>query len=115
MVLYNTGILNFVERTRDLATLRVLGFHHSEIRYLVLIENYFSVFLGMLAGIPVGRFISWIIASSIDERLDLLGNINLRDVLIAGVMTMFFAWIVNRVIADKMKEIDIFEALKSVE
>jgi len=115
VVLYNTGILNFVERTRDLATLRVLGFHHSEIRYLVLIENYFSVFLGMLAGIPVGRFISWIIASSIDERLDLLGNINLRDVLIAGVMTMFFAWIVNRVIADKMKEIDIFEALKSVE
>ena len=115
VVLYNTGILNFVERTRDLATLRVLGFHHSEIRYLVLIENYFSVFLGMLAGIPVGRFISWIIASSIDERLDLLGNINLRDVLIAGVMTVFFAWIVNRVIADKMKEIDIFEALKSVE
>ena len=115
VVLYNTGILNFVERTRDLATLRVLGFHHSEIRYLVLIENYFSVFLGMLAGIPVGRFISWIIASSIDERLDLLGNINLRDVLIAEVMTAFFAWIVNRVIAGKMKEIDIFDALKSVE
>ncbi len=115
VVLYNTGILNFVERVRDLATFRVLGFHHTEIRYLVLIENYFSVLLGMLSGIPVGRFMSWIIASSIDERLDLLGNISLRDVLIAGAMTIFFSCIVNRIIAQKMKEIDIFEALKSVE
>ena len=115
MVLYNTGVLNFVERTRDLATFRVLGFHHEEIRYLVLVENYFSLFLGMLSGIPVGRFMSWIIASSIDERLDLLGNISLRDVLISGAMTIFFSFIVNRIIADKMKEIDIFEALKSVE
>ena len=115
VVLYNTGILNFVERTRDLATFRVLGFHHDEIRYLVLIENYFSVLLGMLSGIPVGRFMSWIIASSIDERLDLLGNISLRDVMIAGAMTIFFSCIVNKIIADKMKEIDIFEALKSVE
>lgn len=115
VVLYNTGILNYVERVRDLATFRVLGFHHREIQYLVLIENYFSVLLGMLSGIPVGRYISWVIASSIDERLDLLGNINLMDVLIAGAMTMLFAWIVNKVIAHKMKEIDIFEALKSVE
>ena len=115
VVLYNTGVLNFVERTRDLATFRVLGFHHNEIQYLVLIENYFSVLLGMLSGIPVGRFMSWIIASSIDERLDLLGNINLRDVLIAGAMTILFSWIVNKIIANKMKEIDIFEALKSVE
>lgn len=115
VVLYNTGILNYVERIRDLATFRVLGFHHREIQYLVLIENYFSVLLGMLSGIPVGRFISWVIASSIDERLDLLGNLKLPDVLMASVMTMFFAWIVNKVIANKMKELDIFEALKSVE
>lgn len=115
VVLYNTSMLNYVERVRDLATFRVLGFHHREIRYLVLIENYFSVLFGMLSGIPVGRFISWLIASSIDERLDLLGNITLTDVLTAGAMTVLFAWIVNKVIAYKMKEIDIFEALKSVE
>ncbi|NYB75241.1 ABC transporter permease [Sedimentibacter hydroxybenzoicus DSM 7310] len=115
VVLYNTGMLNYVERVRDLATFRVLGFHNREIQYLVLIENYFSVLLGMLSGIPVGRFISWLIASTIDERLDLLGNIKLMDVLIAGAMTALFAWIVNKVIAHKMKELDIFEALKSVE
>ena len=115
VVLYNTGILNFVERIRDLATLRVLGFHHREIRNLVLMENYFSVLLGTLAGIPIGRFISWVIASSLDERLDLLGNITWPDVLLAAVMTLCFAWIINTVVARKMKQIDMLEALKSVE
>ncbi len=115
VVLYNTSILNFVERIRDLATLRVLGFHHRKIRNLVLIENYFSVLFGMVAGIPVGRFISWLIASSLDERMDLPGNITLPDVLIATVMTLCFAWITNSIIARKMKQIDMLEALKSVE
>lgn len=115
VVLYNISILNFVERTRDLATLRVLGFHHREIQNLVLLENYFSVFLGMLAGLPVGRFLSWLIASSLDERMDLMGNIAFSDVLIAAAMTLCFAWIINTVVAKKMKQIDMLEALKSVE
>lgn len=115
VVLYNISILNFVERVRDLATLRVLGFHHREIRNLVLLENYFSVLLGTLAGIPIGRFISWVIASSLDERLDLLGNIAPPDVLIATAMTLYFAWIINTAVARKMKRIDMLEALKSVE
>ena len=115
VVLYNTSVLNFAERVRDLATLRVLGFHHREIRNLVLIENYFSVLLGMLAGIPVGRYMSWVIASKMGEQMDLLGNITVPDVLIAGGMTLCFAWIVNNVVARKMKRIDMLEALKSVE
>lgn len=115
VVLYNTGILNFVERIRDLATFRVLGFHHREIRNLVLVENYFSILLGTILGIPVGRFISWLIASSLDERMDLLGTITFPNVLIATAMTICFAWITNSSIARKMKQIEMLEALKSVE
>ncbi len=115
VVLYNISILNFTERIRDLATLRVLGFHHREIRNLVLLENYFSAFLGTLAGIPIGKFISWLIASSLDERLDLTGSITLPAVLTAAVMTLGFAWAINTMVARKMKRIDMLEALKSVE
>ena len=115
VVLYNTSILNFTERVRDLATLRVLGFHHGEIRNLVLIENYFSVLLGMIFGIPVGRLISWVIARNLDKRMDLSGTISPQDVLIAGILTLLFAWIINRVVAKKMRNLDMLSALKSVE
>ncbi len=115
VVLYNTSLLNFVERIRDLATLRVLGFHYEEIQKLVLVENYFSVLLGVVLGTPVGRFMSWIIASSLDEGMDLMGNIVLSDVLITVITTLCFAWLINRVLSRKMQEIDMLEALKSVE
>ena len=39
VVLYNMGILNFVERCREYATLKVLGYHQREIRRLILTEN----------------------------------------------------------------------------
>ncbi|MFT5873914.1 MAG: putative ABC transport system permease protein, partial [Clostridium sp.] len=39
VVLYNLGILNFYERMRELATLKVLGFYDNEIKVLVLREN----------------------------------------------------------------------------
>lgn len=115
VVLYNTSILNFTERVRDLATLRVLGFHHEEIRNLVLIENYFSVLLGMIFGIPVGRLISGVVASNLDQRMDLSGSITPENVLIAGILTAIFAWIINKAVAKKMKKLDMLSALKSVE
>ena len=115
VVLYNTSILNFTERVRDLATLRVLGFHHEEIRNLVLIENYFSVLLGMIFGIPVGRFISGVVASNLDQRMDLSGSVTPENILIAGILTVIFAWIINKAVAKKMKKLDMLSALKSVE
>lgn len=48
VVLYNSSILNFTERMRDLSTLRVLGFYQKEVRSLVLMENVLSVILGFL-------------------------------------------------------------------
>jgi putative ABC transport system permease protein len=98
-----------------LATLRVLGFHYEEIHKLVLVENYFSVVLGIVLGTPVGRFMSWVITSTLDDNMDLTGNLVLPDVLITVITTLCFAWLINRVVAKKMQEIDMLEALKSVE
>ena len=35
VMLYNMGILNFMERSREYATLKVLGYHQKEIRRLI--------------------------------------------------------------------------------
>jgi len=115
VVLYNSSILNFAERIRDLATLRVLGFHQNEIRALVLTENIISVVLGLFLGIPVGKAIADIVAHGLDDRMDLIGHVTFGTVALAGVMTLIFALIINSIVAKKMKNIDMLEALKSVE
>lgn len=115
VVLYNSSILNYTERIRDLATLEVLGFYQREIRALVLTENILSVILGTILGVPLGKGLVDVIASTLDSRLDLVGKITVTNVLISGTVTLIFALIVNRAVAKKMKGLDMLDALKSVE
>lgn len=115
VVLYNSSILNFSERIRDLTTLKVLGFYQKEIRSLVLTENILSVVLGSVFGIPVGKVIAGIAAGGLDDQMDLLSRISLSTVVLSGLITLVFALIINGIVAEKMKKIDMLESLKSVE
>jgi ABC-type antimicrobial peptide transport system permease subunit len=103
VVLYNSSILNFSERIRDLATFRVLGFYHKEIRALVLMENILCAILGSIFGIPVGKAIAFVVASGLDDQMDLISRINLETVVLAGATTLVFTLIINKVVAKKMR------------
>ena len=54
VICYNMGLMNFTERTREYATLKVLGYHQREIRRLILSENVILTALGILLGIRPG-------------------------------------------------------------
>lgn len=115
VVIYNMSILNFFERVRDLATLKVLGFYEKEIRYLVLIENFISTVAGIILGIPVGKMITTIFVAGFGDDFDLNGSLSIINIGISAVMTLLFMILVNTVVSRKMKRIDMLEALKSVE
>lgn len=115
VVIYNMSILNFFERVRDLATLKVLGFLESEIKYLVLFENLVSAIAGILLGIPLGKVIVGIFVTGFGNDFDLNGKLNPLNVLLAGMLTLAFMAAVNVMVAKKMRKIDMLEALKSVE
>jgi putative ABC transport system permease protein len=115
VVLYNSSILNFAERTRDLTTLQVLGFHQKEIRSLVLTENILSVILGLIFGIPVGKILADIVAGGLNDQMDLISHVSFVTVALSLIITVIFALIINSIVAKKMKNIDMLESLKSVE
>ncbi len=115
VVLYNSSILNFSERIRDLTTLKVLGFYQKEIRSLVLTENILSVILGLIFGIPVGKVLAEIVAGGLNEQMDLLSHVSFGTVVLSGIITAVFALIINWIVAEKMKSIDMLESLKSIE
>ncbi len=115
VVLYNSSMLNFSERIRDLTTLKVLGFYQKEIRSLVLTENILSVISGSIFGIPVGKVIADIISRGLDDQMDLVSRISLLTIVLSGAITLTFALIINGIAARKMRDIDMLESLKSVE
>lgn len=115
VVIYNMSILNFFERIRDLSTLKVLGFYEREIRNLVIFENLLSTITGILLGIPTGKGIMVLITSGFGDDFSLAGEITLENVLVSATMTLLFMAVVNLIISKKIKQIDMLEALKSIE
>lgn len=115
VVIYNMSLLNFHERLRDLSTLKVLGFYQKEIQNLVLAENILSVIGGIVLGIPAGKVLSMVMAVGFGEDFDLIPHLVPGNILIAIVLNLVFMVAVNCKVAKKMNEIDMLDALKSVE
>jgi len=53
-VIYTSAALSIGERSRELASMRVLGLHRSEIARIVFGEYFTLSVIGILAGIPLG-------------------------------------------------------------
>ncbi|MEG1891676.1 MAG: FtsX-like permease family protein [Clostridia bacterium] len=116
VVLYNMGILNFMERSREYATLKVLGYHQREIRRLMTNENALVTGLGVLLGILPGRWLIGVVLNSAEsDSMVFVPTVKVVSVLIACVLTFVFGWMITRLLTRKVKKIDMVEALKSVE
>ncbi len=116
VVLYNMGILNFMERAREFATLKVLGYHQQEIRSLIVWENALISCFGIVLGIFPGIWLTALVmrASEPDDMV-LSPFVSVLSICIACALTLVFSLIIQRVLTRKVKSIDMVEALKSVE
>lgn len=116
IICYNMGLMNFTERTRDYATLKVLGYHQREIRRLMLRERELTGLFGAALGIFPGIALTHIILQSIEnDSMVYVAHVSPQSILIASVVTFVFTWGVEWVLTRKVRSIDMVEALKSVE
>ena len=116
VICYNMGLMNFTERTRDYATLKVLGYHQREIRSLMLRESDLTAFLGVLLGILPGIALVGIILRTCEfESMVFVRHVSFRSILYSSVITYAFSLFVEWILTRKVREIDMVEALKSVE
>ena len=116
VICYNMGLLNFTERIRDYATLKVLGYHQKEIRSLMLRESSLTGLLGTLLGIPPGILLVGVILKLCEyDSMVFVSYVSPLSVLKASVITFAFTLCIEWVLTRKVRGIDMVEALKSVE
>ena len=116
VICYNMGLMNFVERIREYATLKVLGYHQKEIRSLILRENTIISVLGVLAGIGPGYLLTDIVMHACEPETGFYPGVpTVKSVFIACIVTYFFSQLIQRLLTRKVRSIDMVEALKSVE
>lgn len=116
MVFYNLGQLNFAERIRELATLKVLGFMPGEIRKLVLRENVIITLLGLPLGLAAGPFLLQVLLDyGLSNTIQFVSHIGWTCWVYTAVLALTFTFVVNWLLGSRFKQVNMVEALKSVE
>ena len=116
ITLYNLTNINIMERIREVATVKVLGFTPHETAQYILNENLMLSFLGALFGLGLGKLLHRFVMLSI--RLDYMTydvRIALLSYGLSFVITVVFALLTNLFMRGKLEKINMAESLKSVE
>ena len=116
VVLMNLTNINITERLRELATLKVLGFYNREVSAYIYRENAILTVFGVLAGMVLGKFLhQWLILTVEVDMVMFDRELDLSSYLWAAVLTVVFSLAVNLTARRKLRDLDMVEALKSVE
>ena len=116
IVLYNLNNISVIERRRELATLKVLGFHDMEVAAYVYRENVWLTFFGILLGLAMGLVLHKFVIRTVEVDMIMFGqDIKPLSYVLAAVTTGVFAVIVNFFMYFSLKKINMVESLKSVE
>ena len=116
IVLYNLININIEERRKELATLRVLGFHHEEVAGYIFRETAILSVIGTLAGLPLGRLLhTFVIRQAESSDLMLGQSIAPLSYLLAALLTLAFSGLVCLVMTRKLKQIKMVDSMKAIE
>jgi len=117
VVLYNLNSINISERIRELSTIKVLGMYDREVTQYINRENIILTILGILVGCFFGNILYRFIISTAmtTPSVSMIDRVNFMSYVYAGILTAVFAMIVAFITHIKLKNIDMIDALKTVE
>ncbi len=116
IVLYNLTNINVTERVREIATIKVLGFHQNEVASYVFREiNMLSV-LGSIAGLGMGKALHAFVMEQVRiDSMTFACRIAPLSYVISFLMTMAFTLVISLGMRPRLRKIDMAESLKSIE
>lgn len=115
-VLYNLTNITIAERTRELATVKVLGFYPREQNAYVFRENIVLTAISCVVGLPLGVALHRYVMAQIHISSIYFGHaLSPWSFLIAVAITFVFTVLVDLTLIGKIRRINMAEALKAIE
>lgn len=115
VVLYDLGAMSYVERRRELATLKVLGFRDRALGRLLTEQNLFLTLLGVLIGLPCGVGVLQILITALCSEYELCLTVSALTCAASLLLCLGVSFAVSLAVARKNQRLDMTEALKSNE
>jgi putative ABC transport system permease protein len=115
-VIYNNARVALSQRTRDLGSLRVLGFTQREIAGILLGEQAVQVALAIPLGLLFGRWLSAAMMSNVDpETYRLPVVVSTQTYLFAVIATLAAALLSALLVHRKLSKLDLISVLNTRE
>jgi putative ABC transport system permease protein len=115
-VVYNTARISLAERSRELATLRVLGFSVSEVSAILLGELALITAVAIPTGLLLGNLLTWVTTLSLQTEMYRIPFVVswatwVQAAAVVMVAALGSSWIVQR----RVRQLDMIAVLKSPE
>ena len=116
VVLYNLSLLNINERTRDIATLKVLGFKRGKIALSLLFEIMLLTLAGTVCGLILGYPLTYLVLSiNKVEIMSFLYYLKPVSYVYSALLALLTSFAINYIFGRSLDKINMIESLKSVE
>lgn len=116
IIIYNTAIISMSERSREYATLRVLGLSLSEVKEIMNFEYWVLCVIGILLGVPFARLINMGLINMMDiEVFAWPSEIPSYAYFVGAIGCILSVWLSNQTSARAIKKLDLVEVLKERE
>ena len=115
VVLYNLGVMSYVERYRELATLKVVGFRDRHIGKILISQNIWLTVIGILIGLPAGVGVLNYLMDALASEYEMKAVIGPITCVVSIALTLGVSLLVGFFVARKNRKIDMVEALKGAE
>jgi len=113
-IVYNSSVIGFSERQRELALLKVMGFSDREVGGLLLRETLLQSIPGVLLGLPLGRMMSqWYVAAISTESFSFPVVVYPRTYIVSGIIGVLFVLVAHWFASRGIKHIEPTELLKN--
>lgn len=113
LVIYNLTNINVSERTREIATLMVLGYRNNETTGYIYREIYILAIIGAIIGLPLGvvfvqAVFNYVYIGGVEDT-------NWWSYIITPIITLIFAFIATLLLRRKIVKTDMNDSLKVLE
>ena len=115
VVLYNLGVMSYVERSRELATLKVVGFKNKRIGRILIGQNIWLTVVGIVVGLPAGVGVLQLLLTLLATEYELKMVLGALTYLVSVLLTFGVSLVVGLLVARKNQKINMVEALKGAE
>ncbi|MCD8077535.1 MAG: FtsX-like permease family protein, partial [Lachnospiraceae bacterium] len=112
VVLYNLIYINISERHKEIATIKVLGFHRGEVNAYIFRETFLLSIFGILAGLVAGFALHRFVILTVEVSYMMFGRkIHPVSYLYSACITMVFTVLVSLVMSRQLRRISMVESL----